>query len=257
MKNKFTANKNLGQHFLKDDSVITKICNDSLGAKAVIEIGPGPGVLTERLKEMHENLVVIEKDDRFIPHLAEWITDKNVIHRDAMKIDYEQLIFDKFKGDPVSVVSNLPYNISAPLTVMLMKINQINKMTLMFQKEVGVKFLPTENSRKLSNLSVLTGAFFNTKTLCKVRPGAFHPPPKVESIVITYERLKIPKVPLEQFDEFESFLRKLFQFRRKQLKSNLKGIIDFKRLDGLNIDEKIRAEDLTLDQVLEIYEIRA
>lgn len=257
MKPKFSPNKNLGQHFLKDHSVINKICDDTINAPNIIEVGPGPGVLTEKLKEMHKNFIVIERDDRFIEHLSEWLSKENVIHQDAMKIDYDSFFKDRFQEEDVWVVSNLPYNISAPLTVKFMQLKAIKHMTLMFQKEVGEKFLAKEDLTKLSNLSALAGAFFKTKVLCKVKPGAFHPPPKVDSIVIQFQRLDKPLLPYEKFSSYESFLRQLFQFKRKQLKANLRGRIKTSDLLSLNIDEKIRAEDLTLDQVLKIYQKQA
>lgn len=255
MKEKFFADKNLGQHFLKDKKIISDICSDySDNVNSILEIGPGPGVLTETLNNLNKNLHIIEKDERFIPLLSELLTAQNVTHQDALKVSYDDFLRLKYNNDPVWIVSNLPYNISAPLTIKLMKSAQIKYMTLMFQKEVGEKFLHPPKDNKISTLSILSGIFFKTKLLLKVKPGAFHPPPKVDSVVISFQRLDEPLIPLKDFNALESLLRSLFQFKRKQIKSNLKGVLDKNSLDQLGIDEKIRAEDLTLDQVLGIYE---
>ncbi len=127
-------------------------------------------------------------------------------------------------------------------------------MTLMFEKEVGNRILTTD----MNSLGALSQNYFEISTLCQVPPGAFSPPPKVNSIVLSFKRRENPKVPLEQFDKFEKFLRTLFKMRRKQMGNVLKS--DFekdkvtKALNEINIKISERAENLTLENVIDLYE---
>jgi 16S rRNA (adenine1518-N6/adenine1519-N6)-dimethyltransferase len=242
------ANKDLGQHFLKDQNIILKICSDHPGQSCgILEIGPGPGVLTNRLAKLNRPYHVIEKDSRFEEILNSIITPEQITIGDALD---EELTF----FDPTWLVSNLPYNVASPLLVKFLKLNNIKFMTLMFQKEVGQRILTTD----MNSLGALSQNYFEISTLCQVPPGAFSPPPKVNSIVLSFKRKENPRVPLKQFEAFEKFLRVLFKMRRKQMGNVLKSDFDrdkvIKALSDINIKISERAENLTLENVIDLYE---
>ena len=205
------ANKNLGQHFLKDQSVINKICNDfSDEAQLIYEVGPGPGILTKHLTNHELPFEVFEKDDRFPELLADWVKPEDIHLCDATTIDFQKHQDESIhKGKKTWLVSNLPYNVGVPLLMNFIRSPNIKYMTLMLQKEVGLKIRPDTNKKKfkdMSSLMALTQNYFDVKTLCLVPPGAFIPPPKVDSIVISLKRLESPVIALEQIDSYLSLI---------------------------------------------------
>lgn len=258
------ANKSLGQHFLKDQTVISRICNDFAGqAEAIVEIGPGPGILTESLaaRAKAENIpfFVIEKDDRFPEYLRQFISEDQITMTDALAVHLSEWFKDKgIAGKKIWLVSNLPYNISTPLLINFLQATEIKYMTLMFQKEVADKVFPFSTTKNfMGSLHALTQSYFDSALLIKVPPGAFVPAPKVDSAVLTLSRKETALVPMEEFHKLEKFLRVLFSNRRKQLGGMLKSSfpVDLiqKSFEAVNVPLTIRAEALTLDQVLELY----
>lgn len=253
------ANKELGQHFLKDKSVIEKIVGDCPeDCDVIVEVGPGPGALTKPLSEIGKPLYLIEMDTRF-EEILQFESVKEIIFQDAMAFDWEAFIErEDIKGKRIWLVSNLPYNVSSQLFVRFAQVPQIKNMTLMFQKEVGEKTYLRQNVKNQNNsLLVLSSAFLNSKLLVKVSPGAFHPPPKVDSVVVSYSRKETPAVPMEEFGEFEKFMRRLFAFKRKQIGSVLKAWPGGKRLlekllaEGF--DGQLRSEGLSIEKTIELY----
>jgi 16S rRNA (adenine1518-N6/adenine1519-N6)-dimethyltransferase len=255
------ANKALGQHFLKDQKVIDQICNDFKSkAASLIEVGPGPGALTHQLHQSHLPMVVIERDQRFIASLQELLGENNVTHNDALEIDLEALFTQQLGQSPLWLVSNLPYNVSTPLLVKFIQCPSIKFMTLMFQKEVAQKVLDFSKSKNpMGSLMALTQTYFETRLLCQVPPGAFSPPPEVNSTVLSLNRLEKPKIALTQFKNFERFLRQLFQHKRKQSLSILKAYFPEPRLrqafHSIGIKAEQRAESFTLEQVQNLFSV--
>lgn len=258
------ANKSLGQHFLKDNTVIDRICHDFKGtAEAIVEIGPGPGILTESLalRSKEENIPfhVIEKDDRFPPYLLQFIDEKQITMTDALAVNLSEYFKEKnIDQKKIWLVSNLPYNISTPLLVNFLQATEIEYLTLMFQKEVADKVFPFSTTKNfMGSLHALTQAYFDCSLLCKVPPGAFSPPPKVDSAVLSMVRKKTPLVPMEEFRVFEKFLRVLFAQKRKQLGGLLKSSFPIELIhtsfESLGIPLTIRSEALTLEQVIDLY----
>lgn len=253
------ANKNLGQHFLKDKNVIETITSDfdSL-AGSIIEVGPGPAILTTPLSKKGLPFFVVEKDLRFKDNLLTCKKEEEIIFTDALAFDFEKFIKDHGL-QKVWLVSNLPYNISAPLFIKFLKIPSITFMTLMFQKEVAQKIAPpTSLKNSKSSLSILGENYFSIKTLIKASPGAFHPPPKVDSLVLSLTRKENPTVPLSEYESFENFLRFIFKAKRKQLQSILKEQIKkdlHPRLAELKIAPEIRAESMSTSEIHSLYQM--
>ncbi len=258
------ANKSLGQHFLRDQGVIEKICTDFKDqAEAILEIGPGPGILTESLanrsKEEKLPFFVIEKDDRFPEYLRQFIEPDQITMTDALAVHLSAFFKEKNIADKkIWLVSNLPYNISTPLLINFLQATEIKYMTLMFQKEVADKVFPFSTTKNfMGSLHALAMTYFDCALLVKVPPGAFAPPPKVDSAVLTMVRKETPLVPLEEFRSLEKFLRLLFSQKRKQLGGLLKSSFPMellqKSFDSISVPLTIRAEALTLDQVISLY----
>ncbi|HLE13076.1 MAG: ribosomal RNA small subunit methyltransferase A [Bdellovibrionales bacterium RIFOXYD12_FULL_39_22] len=255
------AKKELGQHFLNDQSIIVKICDNFKNeAEAIIEIGPGPGVLTAKLAAHSLPFFVVEKDHSFSDRLLEIISDRQIFFADALELDLDKLIQKNFnENNKIWLVSNLPYNVSVPLLIKFTKIKSIKFLTLMFQKEVAEKIVPTHFALKNSagSLNILTENFFEKKILCKVAPGSFIPPPQVESAVISFTRKESPLIAYDEFNMFENFLRKLFAFKRKQLFSVLRSFYPLEKVEMAlvqnSIDKKVRAETLTFSQVTDLF----
>ena len=158
-------NKNLGQHYLKSSKVIQSICQDfNQGIDAIVEVGPGPGILTATLAKREEPLFVIDKDQRFHNYLSELIPENNILITDCLKLDWQQYLEqNQLRDKNIWLVSNLPYNISSQLLIQFLQVPNIKMMTLMFQKEVGVKVLPDLKVNGMGSLHALTASFFETK----------------------------------------------------------------------------------------------
>lgn len=254
------ADKSLGQHFLRDQNIIQKICNDFKDkAEAIIEIGPGPGILTEHLSLLKLPYFIIEKDIRFKAYLDQFLDADQIIMADALKINLAHFFKEKNISDKkIWLVSNLPYNIATPLLINFLQTPEIKFMTLMFQKEVADKIFPFATTKNFMNsLMVLNQSFFECDLLLKAPPGAFAPPPKVDSAVITMVRREEPLVSLNEFKNLEKFLRQMFSQKRKQLGGVLKNFYPQDKikegLDSLKIETTVRAETLSLEQVLKLY----
>lgn len=253
------ADKSLGQHFLRDQKVIESICNDFKSqAINILEIGPGPGILTEFLAKHGLPYMVIEKDLRFKEYLLQFLDEEQIYMGDALQVDLEAFIAQHFTEKNVWLVSNLPYNVGSPLLINFLQAPSIKQMTLMFQKEVADKvfaFSTTKNS--MNSLMALSQTYFHCGLLSKVLPGAFNPPPRVDSAVLSMTRIENPVIPLSEFLVFEKFLRLVFSQKRKQLggilKAQYKLEVIQKIFAELNIELTIRAEALTLAQIQTLY----
>lgn len=258
------ADKSLGQHFLKDQNVIRKITSDFKDeAEAIVEIGPGPGILTESLAERAQKeklpFFVIEKDERFPEYLTQFISPEQMTLTDALAVNLPAFFAEKKIADKkIWLVSNLPYNISTPLLINFLQAPEIQMMTLMFQREVADKVFPFATTKNfMGSLHALAMNYFECELLLKVPPGAFSPPPKVDSAVLTMKRRSSPQVALAEFQQYEKFLRLLFSQKRKQLGGLLKSSFPMSLIESsfneIGIPLTIRSEALTLDQVIALY----
>ena len=164
--------KKLGQHFLVDQNIINKLVkNISPNEKdIIIEIGPGDGALTKFILPNVERMYLIEKDTDLINELVfilEKYKNSNVINKDVLKFDFS--VFDS----PFRVVGNLPYNISTEIIFKMCKINKVEDMHFMLQKEVVDRMISKPNSKVYGRLSVMTQAYFVTKKLFDISKDVF------------------------------------------------------------------------------------
>ena len=222
--------KRFGQHFLHDPRVLEKIV-ESLSlqpADFVVEIGPGRGALTRMLLERTRNVEAIEIDRDLVATLQE--EGIPVREGDALRFDYA--VFPP----GVRIVGNLPYNISTPLLFHLARYaERVRDMHFMLQLEVVERMVAKPSTPDYGRLSVALQARFDMKKLFNVAPGAFHPPPKVDSAVV---RL-IPREPSLEVDD--DLLRRAFSARRKTLRNALPGV-DFA---AAGVDPGLRPENLS------------
>ena len=252
------ANKSFGQHFLNSPSVIQKITSPLPdGIDAIVEIGPGPAVLTPHLAKYNIPVFVIEMDERFVEILEPVVGQDHIYRQDALEFSWPDFLTkNSFKA--IWLVSNLPYNVSVPLTLSFLRIPQITHMTLMYQKEVAQKILPTDTRNAMGSLHAMCLSQFELKHVVYAPPGAFIPPPKVDSQVLGFKRKEKSDIALSEINQFERYLRLVFGQRRKQLGGILKndwGIeLTQKRLEFTGLDPKVRAEAITYPEVLKLYQ---
>lgn len=255
-KYNFKFTKSLGQNFLTDESVPHDIVNGAEVNKddLVIEIGPGVGTLTTQLLNRAKRVIAIELDDKLIPILQEELGDNpnfQLIHNDALKVDFEQLIGEE---KHVKLVANLPYYVTTPIIVNLLK-NKYNfkSLTIMIQKEVAERMDAEPNCKEYGSLSLLVQYYCDTKIIRKVAPSSFMPRPKVESIVIRLDRLEEPRVKVKDENLMFEIIRNSFNMRRKTLWNGVKNMgVDkedlMKAFEEAGVDPKRRGETLSLEE---------
>ena len=255
-KYNFKFSKSLGQNFLIDDSVLNDIVKgaDVNEEDFVIEIGPGVGTLTAHLLNKAKKVTSIELDNDLIPILKEELGDNehfSLIHNDALKVDFNEIIGDE---KSVKLVANLPYYVTTPIIVNLLKNNyNFKSLTIMIQKEVAERIDAEPNCKEYGALSLLVQYYCNTKIVRKVAPSSFIPRPKVESIVIRLDRLEKPRVEVTDEKFMFELIRNSFNMRRKTLWNGVKNIgvnkDDLKKaFEEAGIDPKRRGETLSLEE---------
>ena len=244
--------KALGQNFLTDENIITKIV-DALNIQSedeVIEIGPGRGALTNSLISLSGKLHLIEFDKDLISY---W-TDRAHSHSnleihgvDVLKFDFAELFAEVESG--VKVIGNLPYNISSPVLFRLMEwADYIDQQLVMLQKEVVERMTAQPGSKQYGRLSVMLQQRYNIEMMFKVPPTAFYPPPKVDSAIARLSPLKEILHPVHSQTVFEGLVKQAFSMRRKTLKNNLKGWLESEHIQNCGIDPAVRAETLSVAQ---------
>lgn len=214
-----SADKALGQHFLVSSRVVKAICARVADCKGILEIGPGPGILTGPLSEQAEQMFAIELDDRFAKLLTESAPLATVFLEDALQSDLSARL-DTLPA-PKAVVSNLPYYITHPLLTRVAESRaSLDKAVLMMQKEVAEKILSPAGKRERGSLSVFLQTCFKISEVVRAPAGAFMPPPKVDSIVLEFLPRSLPVPPDEEKALFR-LIRAGFTQPRKTLANNL------------------------------------
>lgn len=253
---KVRAKKHLGQHFLNDIDAAKRIVDlyqDKNENKLVLEIGPGMGVLTQFLLERENlDLVLVEIDKESVVYLKKNfnIADNKIIEGDFLKMNLlNSLQLDENKK--FGIIGNFPYNISSQIffTVLDHK-DRIEEIVGMVQKEVGQRIASKPGNKDYGILSVLLQAFYDIEYCFTVLPGAFTPPPKVDSGVIRLVR-NYDKVLDCDFKKFKLVVKTAFNQRRKMLSNALKPITNIPNLPYANK----RAENLDYLQFVELTKL--
>lgn len=246
------AKKALGQNFLLDLNLTQKIARTAgpLEDVTVIEVGPGPGGLTRAILALGaKKVVAIERDSRCLPALAEigahYPGRLDIIEGDALKVDFEALA-----DGPVRIIANLPYNVGTQLLVNWLLPGHWppfwQSMTLMFQREVGLRIVAGADDDHYGRLGVLCGWRTKARLAFDVPPQAFTPPPKVTSTVVHLEPVEAP-IPCSPA-VLEKVTQAAFGQRRKMLRQSLKPLGGEALLAKAGIDPQRRAETLTVEE---------
>ncbi|MEG9327304.1 16S rRNA (adenine1518-N6/adenine1519-N6)-dimethyltransferase [Salinimicrobium catena] len=254
------AKKHLGQHFLKDENVASKIAEtlSYSGYEHVLEIGPGMGVLTKYLLKKETDVHVIEIDTESVAYLQEHYPPlRGKIHeKDFLKYDTREV----FGKDQFAIIGNFPYNISSQIVFKMLELrDQIPEFSGMFQKEVAQRICEKEGSKTYGILSVLVQAFYEAKYLFTVPPSVFNPPPKVDSGVLRLTRKEDFSLPCDE-KLFFKVVKTAFQQRRKTLRNSLKTFdlpqdIKEDSIFGLRPEQLSTARFIELTQKIEPHAV--
>jgi len=249
----------LGQHFLADPNTARRIVRlAGIGeGDRVLEIGPGLGSLTLALVEAGAAVVALELDRHLAPVLDATLADTpvdghgvEVVVGDALAVDFDALLGDA--GDTAwHSVSNLPYNVAAPVVMRLLEaVPRVERQLVMVQREVGERLAATPSSAAYGALSVKVAYHAHAELVGAVPPTVFVPRPKVESVLVRIVRRPVPPVDVPSPDRLFALVRAGFGQRRKMLRRALRpelgaGVIDV--LTAAGVDPAARAEALSLD----------
>lgn len=254
-----TARKRFGQNFLHDDHVIGNIVAaiNPQNDQNLVEIGPGLGALTEPVLEDVNGLTVIELDRDLAKRLIQhpFHADKlTVIEQDALTMNFAELRkSSRFPEQKLRVFGNLPYNISTPLMFHLFSFAEdIQDMHFMLQKEVVNRLAAGVGHKNYGRLSVMAQYYCQVQPVLQVPPGAFIPPPKVDSAVVRLVPHATPPVELTSLATLEKVVAAAFNQRRKTIRNSLKEWISETELNELAINPTARAEVLSLSDFAKI-----
>lgn len=261
-KHRFHFRKRLGQNFLIDPHVLGKIADAANIAPedCVLEIGPGIGAMTQYLAERAGKVVAVEIDSELIPILEETLKPyPNVIliHGDILKQDISALAEAYNGGKPLRVVANLPYYITTPIIMNLLRKDvPVKSITVMVQKEVAERMQARPGTKEYGALSLAVQYYANAEIKANVPSNCFIPRPNVGSAVIGLERYEKPPVFTRDPDFLFRLIRAAFHQRRKTLSNALShGTPDgitremvTRRLRDLQLSETIRGEALSLEE---------
>lgn len=259
------AKKKFGQNFLIDSNIVKKIVSTANIDKetGVIEIGPGIGGMTEILAMNAGKVLCYEIDEDMVKILSEVITNDNVkvIHNDFLKVNILEDI-SYFEGlKRIVVVSNLPYYITTPIIFKLLDHSDvISSMYFMVQKEVCTRLTACEGNKDYGSLSVLIKLNGIAKQEFVVTRNCFYPAPNVDSAIVSIVINK-DDCSLKNDPNFLKFVQNIFEQKRKTLYNNISSKYDVSKekvyevFKEIGLEESIRAEKLSLEKIIKIYEM--
>ncbi|MHB8635471.1 MAG: 16S rRNA (adenine(1518)-N(6)/adenine(1519)-N(6))-dimethyltransferase RsmA [Fimbriimonadaceae bacterium] len=240
------ATKGLGQHFLCSESVAGTIVDAVRHCRGILEIGPGPGVLTASLAGCADRVVAIEVDERMIRALRTSAPSVDVLQADALNIDISEVLVGMLP--PRAIVSNLPYYITTPLIEVIARARaNYDVAVLMMQREVARRIMAPPRSGERGSLSVYLQSVFDIALIAEVSAALFLPPPKVDSTVLSF----LPKREPSLTEPFFAFVRLGFAQPRKTLANNLVAGLHVSRevatalIERADLTPSARAQELT------------
>lgn len=268
--NKFgiSAQKRYGQNFLIDSNILEKIVKSAEITKddTVLEIGPGIGTLTQHIANAAGKVICVEIDTKMIPVLEYTLSEFDnvtVINQDILKADIKGILAEH-GAESAKVVANLPYYITTPIIMELLEKDlPIESITVMIQKEVAERMQVGPGSKDYGALSLAVAFYSNAEVKMTVSPNCFIPRPNVDSAVIRLDKLKEPRVSVNNKSEMFRIIKGAFEQRRKTLtnalshssayKTDKKKIEDALIQMGKNVN--IRGEELTLEEFAVLSDI--
>ncbi len=262
------ANKSLGQNFLIDDEIVSKIVENAniTNEDLVIEIGPGLGTLTNELLKKAKKVIVVELDERMIKILQDRFSlyeNIEIINKDILKVNLNDLILKEKQEMGIKsakVVANLPYYITTPIIMKLLEEkSDIETITVMVQKEVADRLCETPGGKLSGAITYSIYYYSEAEMVLKVPHTSFIPAPEVDSAVIKLKIRKEPPIKVKDEEKLFKIIKYAFMQRRKTLINALSQCDIFKNkdeikdiLENLGISEKIRGEALTLQEFANI-----
>ncbi len=267
-KYKIKANKSLGQNFLISEQVVNKIveCSSITKEDLVIEIGPGLGTLTKELLEKAGKVICIELDKKMIKILQDRFSlyeNFEIIHADVLNVRLNKIIKDEkeekgFKS--AKIVANLPYYITTPIIMKLLEDRlDLESITVMIQKEVADRLIAIPGQKETGAITYSVYYYATAEGILEVPNDSFIPEPEVTSKVIKLTLRKEPPVEVKSRGVMFKIIKSAFMQRRKTLLNALTNTKVFmskdeglKILKELNLDENVRAENLTLENFAQI-----
>lgn len=259
----FSFTHSLGQNFILDDDFLAEIVDQSgVGEEdCVLEIGPGPGVMTWHLAQRCRQVLALEIDRKLQPVLEdvlEGISNVNVLFEDAMRCNLKEVLWRNLSGMPVRVVANLPYYITADVIERLLTCGaEIRDITVMVQREAAERMCAPVGSKDYCALAMLVQYFCDVETLMDVPPECFTPRPHVMSRLIRLSR-RASGTWAQDEALLLRVIRSAFRMRRKTLVNNLTGDFQLSReqaealLDSVGLEKQIRGEALDIPQIVRL-----
>lgn len=253
---KVKAKKHLGQHFLIDLNAAERIANLAKPEMAdnLVEVGPGMGVLTKFLLPVWSGkLLCVELDKESVAYIQkqDWNSQVQVMEADFLELDANIL----FSGSKTGIIGNFPYNISTQIAFRAIEnVHRVSFFGGMFQKEVAKRFCSVHGNKEYGITSVLLQAYFHCKYEFTVNEGAFSPPPKVKSGVMSCVRKDV--LPDCKYESLHVIVKTAFNQRRKTLSNALRGLLSSKQ--GFELPESYagkRAEQLSVEDFIRLAKI--
>jgi 16S rRNA (adenine1518-N6/adenine1519-N6)-dimethyltransferase len=266
-KQPFRARKRLGQHFLRDPSMIRQIVRRARFEPdaVVVEIGPGLGALTFPLAESVRQVIGIEKDSRLAEILKDRLIHKGIqnvtlINEDVLKTDFGETA--RSCGGRIQMIGNLPFNISSPFLEKLIQNRQVvTRAVLTFQAEVGRRLTAPPGNKQYGAMTVLAQYHARISPLIEIPKEAFYPPPKVGSMVVELDFTRPHATKARNEGAFRKVVKGAFAHRRKTLINSLKGTFPkwsqeeiLLGMEKCGIDPRKRAEVLGIDDFIRLSE---
>lgn len=257
----FKFTKSLGQNFIIDEHVLTRILEGSQinGDDMILEIGPGIGVMTDALCSHAQKVVSVEIDKTLIPVLKETVGHHEnlvVINQDVLKLDINNLIIEQFGEKRPKLVANLPYYVTTPIIMKFLEERvPVSDLIVMIQKEVADRIVAKPSTKDYGALSVVVQYFTEPSIVTRVSRGSFMPMPNVDSTVIRLKVRDVPPVVLEDEETFFLTIKDAFGKRRKTLLNALSsGFLKISKVQASQalaisgINENVRGEALNIEQ---------
>ena len=249
------AKKSLGQNFLIDTSVVNQIIQfvNPDSSHRFLEIGPGKGVITQRLVKSVDEIHAVEIDKDLLRDLAQIEHLDNFHLHNQSILDFEP---NKISDGGLRVIGNLPYNISTPIMLWSFKYLELfSDMHFMFQKEFGDRLVSENNKKTFGRISVITQYLTKPKYCFMIEPESFSPKPKVDSVFIRFDPIKGRSLNDPIAIKLQEVTKITFMHKRKMIGKSLQKILSENQLVQLDIDSKSRPENLSVEDYVKIAKV--
>lgn len=257
--------KSLGQHILQNVGAARRMVEslELVSGDKVLEIGPGPGVLSGIIASVPVDLIAVEIDHRFAIDLKDrfaLLSNVQIISQSILDVDLSSLLH----GSKFKLVGNLPYNLTSQILKKVFECHKLfSRAVFTVQKEVADRMTADVGSRNYSSLTVFVETFCRSERLFNLKPGSFFPPPKVSSAVVRLWFNDTVPIASNLRDTFSRFVQSIFAYRRKTIMNGLIMATSADRgslesvLNACGIDASQRPQSLSMDQFVALFDALA